>query len=205
MGPLHLVVAGHSHPAPARRPPIPRPRRRQCLLKGCEKDFLPTDGARQRYCSEHCAAEARRWSLWRGRRTYRQGSRGRECRREQSRRYRERRRSKGSSHPIDSTADVVDTPGEGHQDPDFSEGPACRRPGCYVIVAPTARSRDQAFCSKPCRQAVQRVRERERKWERSLSRWWKRRFALPSSALAAPVESSAHDSPSLSRLPEDTG
>jgi len=71
-----------------RKRPISRPRTRRCLLKGCEHRFRPRE-ARQRYCSEQCRREARRWSRWKAQQSYRATAGGREKRNGQSRRYRE--------------------------------------------------------------------------------------------------------------------
>src|SRR5215470_4832351 len=66
-----------------------RPRSRHCLLKGCEQRFHPRH-ARQRYCSAGCREQARKWSRWKARRTYRSTAAGKKNRNRQSRRYRER-------------------------------------------------------------------------------------------------------------------
>jgi hypothetical protein len=41
--------------------------------------------------------------------------------------------------------------------------PFCDRPGCYEAVRSSCRCRAR-YCSDGCRQALQRVRDRERKW-----------------------------------------
>ncbi len=66
-----------------------RARRRHCLLKGCEQRFQPRQ-ARQRYCSEGCREEARRWSRWKAQQKYRTTVGGKQKRNGQSQRYRER-------------------------------------------------------------------------------------------------------------------
>jgi len=70
-----------------------RPRGRICLLKGCGRVFRP-DHPLTRYCSDHCREEARKWREWKARHQYRQTARGRQIRRAQSRRYRQRRKRK---------------------------------------------------------------------------------------------------------------
>ena len=47
----------------------------------------------------------------------------------------------------------------------FFPTPLCDRPGCYE-PPPKSLGRPACFCSRVCRQAVRRVRERERKWRR---------------------------------------
>jgi len=75
-----------------------RPRTRRCLLKGCERRFHPRQ-ARQRYCSEHCREAARKWSQWKAQQTYRGTTVGQEKRNGQSRRYRERVKSRKPAEP----------------------------------------------------------------------------------------------------------
>ena len=70
-----------------------RPRTRPCLLKGCEQSFRPRR-ARQRYCSEPCRRAARAWSRWKAQEIYRTTAAGKQKRNGQSRRYRERVKSR---------------------------------------------------------------------------------------------------------------
>ena len=72
-----------------RRRATGRPRTRRCLLKGCEQRFPPRQ-PRQRYCSQRCRAEARKWSRWKAQQRYRDTLAGQQKRNGQSRRYRER-------------------------------------------------------------------------------------------------------------------
>ena len=64
-------------------------RRRRCLLKGCPRLFCPLHPL-SRYCSKACCRAAQIWSRRRAAAEYRKTETGREKRREQSRRYRER-------------------------------------------------------------------------------------------------------------------
>ena len=75
-----------------------RPRRRHCLLKGCEQRFHPGHG-RQRYCSDPCRAAARKWSRWKAQQRYREMAAGQQKRQGQSRRYRERLKSRKPTEP----------------------------------------------------------------------------------------------------------
>ena len=75
-----------------------RPRTRRCLLKGCEQRFHPQQ-AYQRYCSERCREAAREWSRWKAQQRYRATTAGKEKRNGQSRRYRERVRSRKPPEP----------------------------------------------------------------------------------------------------------
>jgi hypothetical protein len=73
-----------------------RPRSRRCLLKGCERLFRPRC-PQARYCSPVCQRAARSWQTWQASRRYRATDPGKERRRQQSRRYRERRRQRLSA------------------------------------------------------------------------------------------------------------
>ena len=73
--------------------PARRPRTRMCLLKGCEQPFHPQQ-ASKRYCSARCREQAREWSAWKAHQKYRVTRRGKEKRKAQSRRYRERVRDR---------------------------------------------------------------------------------------------------------------
>jgi hypothetical protein len=85
-----------------------RPRMRLCLLKGCEHRFRPRQ-ARQRYCSEPCRKAARKWSRWKDQQRYRKTAAGRQKRNGQSRRYRERVKSRKTPEPesVDGPARVI--------------------------------------------------------------------------------------------------
>lgn len=188
----HALVPGQ--PSPSRRW---HPGCRRCLLKGCERWFLPRR-PQARYCSPPCQAAARRWRRWFAARRYRATGPGRQRRRDQARRYRGRVRQRSSlpppdppsssgeplpavgeamSHPAGDPAPVADDPGVGQRPgeiPDVSDGSPCHRPGCYVLFLPTPRSPDQRFCSASCRRALRRVRQREARLRRR-----RRRGILP--------------------------
>ena len=51
----------------------------------------------------------------------------------------------------------------GHAANIFCPPPLCARPGCYEPSPKSGRNQAQ-YCCAACRQAVQRVRDRERKW-----------------------------------------
>jgi hypothetical protein len=85
-----------------------RARRRRCLLKGCEQRFAPRQ-ARQRYCSEGCRKAARKWSRWKAQQRYRETAAGQQKRNGQSRRYRERVKSRKPPEPeaVNEAARVI--------------------------------------------------------------------------------------------------
>jgi hypothetical protein len=94
-----------------RRKRLPRrPRMRCCLLKGCEERFHPRQ-ARQRYCSEECREAARKWSRWKAQEKYRATRACKQQRNAQSRRYRERVKSRKPPEPkaVHEAARVITT------------------------------------------------------------------------------------------------
>ena len=110
MGPPESPTA-HPENQEGRRKRLPRrPRMRRCLLKGCEQRFHPRQ-ARQRYCSEGCREAARKWSRWKAQERYRETAAGQQKRNGQSRRYRERVKSRKPPEPeaVNEPARVITT------------------------------------------------------------------------------------------------
>lgn len=140
------------------------PRRRRCLLKGCEQFFQPRC-PQSRYCSPACRKAAGRWRSWRARRTWRKTEAGRACRRRQSYRYRERVRQRRRTEQA-AVLEAGTKPCEGQRAAETSEKSSCSRPGCYELFVPGRRSPHQRFCSCLCRQALRRVVQREARWGR---------------------------------------
>jgi len=154
-------VAHNQHLCQRRERQVPGPRRprvRRCLLKDCERDFVPDDPL-SRYCGEACSAEARRWSQREANRRYRASEGGRRCRREQACRYRQRLRERRAC-----ADQVAAAAREGYQKAPAEKKSGCQRPGCYEQFSPTPRSPLQKFCSWLCRQALRRVLIREGRW-----------------------------------------
>jgi hypothetical protein len=52
----------------------------------------------------------------------------------------------------------------------FFFGHCCDRPGCYEGFVAEPRSPHQRFCSRACRQAMERVWRRERRWRHAAQR-----------------------------------
>lgn len=137
-------------------------RRRRCLLKGCERAFCPRHPL-DRYCSDDCVVQARRWSRARANHKYRASEHGRQRRQEQCRRRRDRWRQA----PV--APEEPSPPGsEGYQETDSEKNLSCSRPGCYERFAPSARSPLRKFCCPCCRQALRRVLVRESRWRQRL-------------------------------------
>jgi hypothetical protein len=98
VGPSHDQSNPRSTQGVRRRPGA---RARRCLLKGCERWFMPAR-PQARYCGAACQAAAKRWRAWKAQQRYRQTARGRACRCAQSRRHRRRQREgprSGRDHP----------------------------------------------------------------------------------------------------------
>jgi hypothetical protein len=110
MGPPENPTA-HRENQEGRRRRLPcRPRKRRCLLKGCEQRFHPRQ-ARQRYCGQGCREAARKWDRWKAQQRYRETAAGKQKRNGQSRRYRERVRSRKRPEPeaVNDPARVITT------------------------------------------------------------------------------------------------
>jgi len=159
---------------------------RRCLLKGCERWFL-SHQPQARYCSPDCQKAARRWRRWHASQRYRATTNGKQHRRDQSRRYRNRaQQSLPLPEPVSPTPEVepltpvvdaeptptlpsapptaITTDCEGQRPAQILKqflGRPCDRPGCYVLFRLAPRSPQQEFCSCSCRQALRRVRQRE--------------------------------------------
>jgi hypothetical protein len=112
MGPPESPTRRRKNQAPGRRKRRARkPRPRCCLLKGCEQKVHPRQ-ARQRYCSESCREKAREWARWKAQQRYRATKAGRKKRNGQSRRYRERvkTRKPEEPEPVSEAARVITQP-----------------------------------------------------------------------------------------------
>ena len=151
------------------RPDVRRGRRRRCLLKGCERPFWPSH-PQARYCSKGCQQAARRWRRWQSGQRYRSSAHGQERRREQSRRYRQRRAA------AERAALPAGVPAlrEGQRPaPESAEfyWRRCERPGCYKEFAVGHEHSPQRFCSVACRLALRRVLDREARYRQRRRRW----------------------------------
>ena len=145
--------------------PLCCPRSRVCLLKGCGRRFTPRC-ARSCYCSEACRQAARQWSQHAAQQRYRLSEQGRARRREQCRRWRERRRERNQATASAENAGSEVSPRrcEGHQEASRGRGIRCRRPGCQVRFAFSRRSPGRRFCGAACHKALRRARLREMRW-----------------------------------------
>ena len=133
---------------------------RRCLLKGCESRFRPAHPL-SRYCSRICSAKARCWAFRRANERYRRSEQGKQRRRTQACRYRERQRLKAASAEESAPPE---TSREGYHPPGDGGKSGCHRPGCYETFTLSPRSPLRRFCSCGCRLALRRVLIRERRW-----------------------------------------
>ena len=86
----------------------------RCLLRGCERWFLPPL-PQARYCSPTCRKAADHWQSWRAGQTYRATNQGKEPRGEKARRHREREQQRSTlaepapqSPPIEPAFPVIE-------------------------------------------------------------------------------------------------
>lgn len=140
--------------------------RRVCLRKGCGRIFDVRSG-NQRYCQDpDCLRQVRRWLAAKRQRVRRQRPEVREKRAAAAREVRKRklRRKTDPSAPTEPVmpAEQPDPPGAWSRSRKIP-GPICDRVGCYESPRPACRC-PARYCSHECRDAMQRVRDRERKW-----------------------------------------
>jgi len=146
---------------------------RVCLRKGCGRIFDVRSG-NQRYCQDpECLRLVHRWQAAKRQRVRRQRPEVREERAAAARETRERK-SRLKTDPPPLIGPVI--PAEQPDPPDpWSRsrkipGPICDRVGCYESPRPSCRC-PARYCSHECSDAMQRVRDRERKW------LWRNTFA----------------------------
>ena len=160
MGHNQCSSASPLSPGNSRFPP------RTCLRKGCGRIFDARSG-NQRYCQDpECLRLVRRWQAAKRQRMRRQRPKVREERAAAAREARERK-SRLKTDPPAPTEPVM--PAE-QPDPLVAwsrsrknSGPICDRVGCYESPRSSCRC-PARYCSHECRDAMQRVRDRERKW-----------------------------------------
>ena len=167
MGHSQCSSASPLSPGNSRFPPRP------CLRKGCGRVFDVRSG-NQRYCQDpECLRHVRRWQAAKRQRVRRQRPEVREERAAAAREARERK-SRLKTDPPAPTESVMpteqpDSPGAWSRSRKNS-GAICDHVGCYESPRPACRC-PARYCSHECRAAMQRVRDRERKW------LWRNTFA----------------------------
>jgi hypothetical protein len=180
---------GHSQPTRCRRP-LASPARfppRQCHRKGCDRTFVPQRW-NQRYCREpECLQLLWRWQAAKRQQRRRARAEVRQQHAEAQRQRRQRHRAQAGVRPTERALQPLETPApcawsrSKKKLHDF-----CDRPGCFEPQRPSGRA-PARYCGDGCRQAVRRVRDRERKWK-----WRKQQ-------LVATARRSAHPLPQRDR------
>jgi hypothetical protein len=137
---------------------------RICLRKDCNRKFQPRR-RNQLYCQDpQCLREVRRWQSTRRQRELRATAEGRGKHARAERERRQRRREEDKASPIDKSSP------RGAQSCAWSRTKRipenlCDRPGCYQPRRSSPRV-PARYCSDACRQAMRRVQDRQRKWQR---------------------------------------
>jgi hypothetical protein len=140
--------------------------RRVCLRKGCTEIFIPRVG-NQRYCqTAQCLREVHRWqaALRQQKHRLRPGVRKAEAATAKAKRLRKSQLRSGPSvsHSPIVPAKTPECSGASSRSRKIF-GPICQRVGCYEPPAALDHS-SARYCGGHCRRAMQRVRDRERKW-----------------------------------------
>ena len=167
MGHSQCSTGAPPRPENSRFPP------RVCLRKGCGRSFDARSG-NQRYCQDpECLRQVRRWQAAKRQRVRRQRSEVREERAAAAKEARERKSYLKAVLPAPTEpimpAEQPDPPGAWSRSRKIP-GPICDRVGCYESPRPACRC-PARYCSHECRDAMHRVRDRERKW------LWRNTFA----------------------------
>jgi len=159
---------------------------RQCHRKGCECVFMPRRW-NQRYCQQpECLQLLRRWQAAKRQQRRRSHVEHRRQHAEAERQRRSRRREEGRNRPPKPSPPVPSEPTSSDTSTSRAwsrskkyPGNFCDRPGCFEPLRSSSRA-PAHYCGDACRQAVRRVRDRERKWKQ-------RRSATTPSGRSTPV------------------
>lgn len=149
------------------------PQPRICLRKGCGHEYQPRRSSQRYWQDADCLNLVRRWQA--AKRQQQRRSRP-EVRQQQAAAERERRaRLREEARRVAASGT---SPGVGAENQAADERPAvsgawsrtrnnsapfCDRPGCYEPLRDCVNGQSR-YCDDDCRQAVRRVRDRERKW-----------------------------------------
>ena len=133
-------------------------RSRICLRKGCDHIYTPRRW-NQRYCQNpECMRLVQRWQAAQRRAKFRAVP---ETRQRLAAAERQRRRQPRTKTPVPNTK-------AWSRSKRIFHGDLCQRPGCYEPPRDSIRT-EAKYCGISCRQAMQRVQDRERKWLRRKS------------------------------------
>lgn len=176
---------------------------RICHRKGCSNRFLPRR-PHQKFCREtQCDVELRRWQATKRQRRHRASpeNRAKHAERERVRRIENASRTVSEINPLTET--VPQTQPTAWSRPNVIPKDFCDRPGCYEPQAPSDRNHAK-YCGNACRNAVHRVRERDRSYRTARYRWPKSTVNYSGSSrssvpLLHPKRSNKHDSKTSSQ------
>lgn len=159
---------GHSqytHPAPVSAS-TRRLGPRVCLRKGCGRVYQARRW-NQRYCQQpECLREVRRWQSAQRQQQRRRRAEVRQQQAAAERQRRQRRRQARAGPLPEKPQPASPQPAAGAWSRRRkNSAPFCHRPGCYEPLCQAFRA-PVRYCCHACRQAVQRVLDRERKWLR---------------------------------------
>ncbi len=134
---------------------------RCCLRKGCRHRFRPKRN-NQRYCQDpNCLRLVRRWQAAKRQQRRRAQEEHRRARATSERKRRQQRKADAALRSKPATPKRKSKPAWSRRRKKFSE-PFCDRPGCWEEPASVGGQRS-SYCSPTCRQAMERVLDRERK------------------------------------------
>ena len=190
MGQTQCSSASPPSPEDSRFPP------RACLRKGCGRIFNARS-ANQRYCQNpDCLRLVHRWLAAKRQRVRRQRPEVRGERAAAAREARDRKpRLKADPPPLSEPVNAapLQTSPVAWSRSRKNSGPICDRVGCYESPRPSCRC-PACYCSHECRDAMQRVRDRERKWLRrnTFAGQFKRRLEAQKRQSARHVASAGH-------------
>ena len=138
---------------------------RTCLRKGCGRRYRARQW-NQRYCQDpECLRLVRRWQATKRQRQRRAASEGRQrhAQAERARRERGRARSRSPAGEDSVSVDTALSLGAWSRSEASLPRVLCDRPGCYEPPRDGCRA-PSSYCSDACREAVRRVKDRERKY-----------------------------------------
>jgi hypothetical protein len=160
MGQLQPTGCDSPSASTSRFPPRP------CHRQGCLHQFVPRRW-NQRYCREpECLQELHRWQAAKRQQRRRTRTEVRRQQAEAQRQRRRRQRAEAGTRRAERSRPATETPARrAWSRSRKNRDDFCDRPGCFEPRHPSRRA-PARYCGDACRQAVQRVRDRERKWKR---------------------------------------
>lgn len=199
---------GHLQHTPTVKRSARRSPSRTCLRKGCGQVFQPRRW-NQRYCRDPgCLQEVRRWQAAKRQRVFRRSAENRKRHAEaEARRRREKkevasaeRSSKNPSREVEQESSSKSTRDGAWSRSNKIPEDFCDRVGCYEPL-PAGTRAPARYCGGDCRQALRRVRDRDRKWliRHDDTFTTRRRDNAPAARKNDPWHEPVRDTPSFGR------